>query len=303
MAFSESVTTGDERDGFLVVHGHAGEGLADIARRSDGVGVSIRALGIHINEAHLHGGERVLQFTVTGVAFVFEPFALGAPVDVLLGLPDVGAATGETEGFETHRLEPNIAGEDHEIGPGKFAAVFLFNRPEEAAGLVKVAVVGPAVEGGEALAAIPSAAASVTRAVGAGAVPGHANEERTVVAEIGRPPILRIGHERGEVLLHRSEIERLELLRVIEILLHRVRLGGVLVQDAKVELVRPPIAVGGAGACELTVVEGALGFGGHGFFKRIGAFRYERRAARAANIFDQTQTGQFVKSKKSPQSF
>ena len=267
VAFAESVTTGNERDGFLVVHGHAGEGLANVARRRHGVGVSIRTLGIHINEAHLHGGERVFEFTITGVAFVLEPFALGAPVDVFLGLPDVSAAAGETESFETHRLERDIAGEDHEIGPGKFAAVFLFDRPEEAAGLVEVAVVGPAVEGCEALAAIASAAASVTRAVSAGAVPGHANEERAVVAEIGRPPILRIGHERGEVLLHGGEVERLELLRVVEILTHRIRLRGVLVQDAKVELVRPPVAVGGAGACELTVVEGALGFGGHGFLK------------------------------------
>jgi hypothetical protein len=46
----------------------------------------------------------------------------------------------------------------------------------------------------------------------------------------------------------------------------------VLVQDAKVELVRPPIAVGGAGACELTVVKGALGFGGHGFLKGLELF-------------------------------
>jgi hypothetical protein len=46
----------------------------------------------------------------------------------------------------------------------------------------------------------------------------------------------------------------------------------VLVQDAEIELVRPPIAIGGAGACELTVVEGALGFGGHGFLKGLELF-------------------------------
>jgi hypothetical protein len=44
---------------------------------------------------------------------------------------------------------------------------------------------------------------------------------------------------------------------------------GVLVQDADVELIRPPIAVGCAAAGgfreELTMVEGALGFGGHKF--------------------------------------
>jgi DNA-binding LacI/PurR family transcriptional regulator len=34
-------------------------------------------------------------------------------------------------------------------------------------------------------------------------VPGHANEERAVVAEVRRPPVLRVGHQRDQVLLQR----------------------------------------------------------------------------------------------------
>jgi hypothetical protein len=52
----------------------------------------------------------------------------------------------------------------------------------------------------------------------------------------------------------------------------------VLVQDANIELVRPPVAVGRAAAggfCEeLTVIEGALGFGGHKLSRAL-IFIYE----------------------------
>ncbi len=119
------------------------------------------------------------------------------------------------------------------------------------------------------MAAISAAAASITRAVGAGAVPGHADEEGTVVPEIRRPPVLRIGHDGGDIFFQQGEIEALKFLCVIEVRIHRVRLRCVLVKDAKIELVWPPVAVGGAAACgfceELAMVEGALGFGGHKF--------------------------------------
>ena len=88
-----------------------------------------------------------------------------------------------------------------EVGPGDLAAVLLLDRPEEAARLVEADVVGPAVERREALLAAARAAAAVTDAIGAGAVPGHADEEAAVVAEVGRPPLLRVGHQRVQVLL------------------------------------------------------------------------------------------------------
>ena len=268
MAFSKGVAACDEGDGFLVVHRHAGEGLADVARGGERVGVAVGALGVDIDEPHLDCGEGVLEFAVAGVAAVFQPLFFGAPVDVLLGFPDVGAAAGEAEWFESHRLERDIAREDHQVGPGDFAAVFLFDGPEEAARLVEVGVVGPAVERGEALAAISAAAAAVAGAVGAGAVPCHPDEEWSVVAEVGGPPVLRIGHECGEVFLQRGVVEAGEFARVVEAGVHGVRLHGVLVEDVEVEGVRPPISIGwtcgGGLACGVAVVEGAFRFGAHG---------------------------------------
>ena len=113
----------------------------------------------------MHGGERVLKITVAGVALVRQPLAFGAPVDRLVGLPDILAPAAETERLEAHRLEGDVARENHQVGPGDFPAVFLLDRPQEPARLVEVRVVRPAVERREALLAGTGAAAAVADAV------------------------------------------------------------------------------------------------------------------------------------------
>src|SRR5271170_1077133 len=113
VGFAESVSAGDERDCFLVIHCHAGESLSDIARRGDWIRLSIRPFGIHINQTHLHGAKRLLKITIPGVALVLQPLAFRPPVNVLFGLPDVLAAAAKTEGLKSHRIEGNVAGENH----------------------------------------------------------------------------------------------------------------------------------------------------------------------------------------------
>ena len=163
-------------------------------------------------------------------------------------LPDVLAPAAEAEGLEAHRLKRAIAGEDHEVGPGDLAAVFLLDRPEQPARLVEVHVVGPAVEGRKALGAGSPAPAAVADAVGARAVPRHPDEEPPVVTEIGRPPVLRVGHQRIEVLLQGLQVEFFEFLSVVELLAHRIAHGRVLVKNLQVQLVRPPVPVRRASA-------------------------------------------------------
>ena len=126
VALAEGVAAGDERDGLLVVHRHAGEGLADVTRRRQRVRVAVRALRIHVDQAHLHGRERILQITRVHVAVgrvigrqhpaclldpfgamsialvAAKPLGLRTPVDVLLRLPDIGSAAAEAEGPEAH---------------------------------------------------------------------------------------------------------------------------------------------------------------------------------------------------------
>src|SRR5216684_671673 len=129
MCFAERVTAGDERNGLLVIHRHTGESLSDIPCRGYWVRLSIRAFRIHIDQAHLHSSERILKITVAAVALVRQPLALRPPENVLFGLPDVRAPAAKTERLKAHRLEGNVACENHEVGPGNLAPILLLDRP------------------------------------------------------------------------------------------------------------------------------------------------------------------------------
>ena len=230
-------------------------------RGGDRIRVAVRPFRIHVDEAHLHGAEGIRQLAVAAVALVTEPRGFRSPVDVFR-LPDVLAAAGEAERLEPHRLEGDVAGEDHQVGPRDLAAVLLLDRPQQPARLVEVGVVGPAAERRKAQLPGARAAAAVVDAVGARGVPRHADEERPVVAEVRRPPVLRVRHHRRDVLLHRSEIERLELVGVVERLAHRIARRVVRVEGVQVQLIRPPVAVRSAGVrCGR---ERALRFVAHG---------------------------------------
>ncbi len=274
MGFAEGVAAGDEGDCFFVVHGHAGEGFTDVLGGGEGVGLAVGSFGVDVDEAHLDGGEGFFEFAIAGVAFIPEPFSFGSPVDIFLRFPDVGASAGEAEGFEAHGFEGDVTGEDHEVGPGDFVSVFLFDGPEEASGFIEVGVIGPAIEWGEALGTVAGAAAAVTDAVGACAMPGHPDEEGAVVAEVGGPPVLRVGHEIAQVIFEGIEVEFFEFLGVVEGGAHGVSLGRVLVEDFQVELVGPPIAVGhgagGGGAGGGSAHDGALGDIGSGWVCGVG---------------------------------
>ncbi len=188
---AEGVAARDQCDGFLVVHRHAEERLADILRRRDRIRLAVRSLRIDVDQAHLHRAERFGEFAFAAVAFVAEPGAFRTPVQ-LFGLPHIGAAAGKSKRLEVHRFQGDVADQNEQIRPGQLAAVFLLDRPQQPARLVEVGVVRPAVERRKALLTSPGAATAVGDAVGAGAVPGQADEQSAVVTEIGRPPGLRV---------------------------------------------------------------------------------------------------------------
>ena len=242
VGLAERVSAGDERHRLLVVHRHAAERLSNVLRRGQRIRVAVRPLRVHVDEAHLNGRERILEVPVTAVALVAKPRAFASPVGVV-GLPDVLASAAKAEGLETHRLQGTVAGEDHQVGPRDLPAVLLLDWPEQPARLVEVHIVGPAVEGREALQAGPRAAATVVDAVRARTVPGHPDEERAVVPVVGRPPVLRRLHHLLDVLLQGTEVEGLELLGVVERLAHGVGRGRVRMEGLQVQLVRPPVPV------------------------------------------------------------
>ena len=165
---AEGVTTGHECDGLLVVHGHAAEGLADVTTGSNRVGVCVRAFWVDVDQTHLHCAERLHELSVAAVTLVVQPNRFRSPVDVLFRSPDILAATSEAERLETHRLESHVARQDHEVGPGERTTVLLLDGFEQSSRLVEVAVVGPAVEGSEALRSGGSATTPIVGAVGTG---------------------------------------------------------------------------------------------------------------------------------------
>ena len=268
VTFSKGVAACDESHCFLVVHGHAGESFADIACGGDGIGFSVRALGVHIDQSHLDGAEGLFQLPIARVALVAQPGGFRTPVDIVFRFPDVFATATEAEGFEAHRFEGAVASENEEIGPGELVAVLFLNGPKEAAGLVQVDVIGPAVERGEALVSGSGTSASVERAVGAGAVPGHPDEEGAVVSPIRGPPGFGVGHQGVEVLLDGREVQFFELCGVVEVPAHRVGQVGVKAEDLKIEAMRPPGVVRGGdgfGAGSGAAGKWAFGCGGHIF--------------------------------------
>ena len=95
-----------------------------------------------------------------------------------------------------------------------------------------------------ALLAATAAATTIGNAIGASGMPGHANKHRAVVPIVSRPPRLRVGHQGMQVLDHGIQIEGLEFFRIFEFIAHRIRQRGLLVQDFKVQLFRPPASVG-----------------------------------------------------------
>ena len=265
---AKGMTTGNERDGLLVIHRHPREGLTNVTRRGEWIRIAVGTLGVDIDQAHLHRSQRVFQFAIATVTLVGKPFLFHAPIDVFLRLPNVGTTAAETEGLEAHRIQRDIAGQNHQIGPRNFASVLFLDRPQQTTRLIEVAIVRPAVEWRKSLTTVTRTATAITGAICAGAVPSHADEERPVVSKVRRPPLLRVGHQSMQILLHRIEIKALELGAVIKTFAHRIGLGGVLMKNAQVELVGPPVAVGGAGRGGLTsgnlaVIERAFGFVGH----------------------------------------
>jgi hypothetical protein len=245
VGLAERVTTGDEGDRLLVVHRHPGERDPDVVGRGERVRTAFGALRVDVDQAHGHVAEgRVGQIEriLAGVALVAEPGVLRAPED-LLWFPDVLAAEAEAERGEPHRLERDVAGEHEQIGPGDLLAVLLLDRPQQAAGLVEVGVVRPAVQRGEALAPVTTTATPVLDAIGAGLVPRHADEQWSVVAVVGRPPVLRGGHHLDDVGLERLDVQAGERRPVVEVGAERVASRRMLVEDGQVQLVRPPVLV------------------------------------------------------------
>src|SRR5207302_1016240 len=80
VGLAEGVAASNERNGLLVVHGHAAERLPNVPGGGQWIRVAIGPLRIHVDQAHLHGAEGVFEHPVAAVALVPKPLVLGPPV-------------------------------------------------------------------------------------------------------------------------------------------------------------------------------------------------------------------------------
>src|SRR5271163_2873712 len=181
VGLAEAVPARDQCHRLFVVHRHATECLTNIPRRGDRIRIAIRPFRVHIDQTHLHCGERILQIAIATVPLVRQPLAFGTPENALLRFPSIGATAAKPVGFETHRFERNIARKNNEIGPRDFLAVLFFDRPKQAASLVEIDIVWPAVKGCESLLPGAGATAPVANAVRSSAVPRHADKEWSIM--------------------------------------------------------------------------------------------------------------------------
>ena len=107
MGFSHSVASCGQRDSLFVVHRHASESLANLGGSRERVRVSVHTLGVHINQTHLHGSERVLHGRRVVDALVAlvtggKPFLLRTPIGVFFRVPHIGTAKRKAERFQPH---------------------------------------------------------------------------------------------------------------------------------------------------------------------------------------------------------
>ena len=124
---------------------------ANVSRMSLGCGERIRlAVGpfrIDVDQAHLNGGERILQFPVAGVTLIAQPLAFRSPIDVFLRFPNVFATSSESKRLEPHRLQGAIAGQDHQVGPRNLSPYFCLIGHNNRRALSRLALSGQLLSG------------------------------------------------------------------------------------------------------------------------------------------------------------
>ena len=266
MGLADGVATGGQRRGFLIVHRHAGEGDAHLLGGVFRVRHTVHAFGVHVDQAHMHGRQRRIERVglldvLVALGCIAHELILGAPVDVLLRVPDVFTAKGEAIGVQAHILIGDGARQQDQVGPAQLVAVLLLHRPQQAARLVEVAVIGPGVEGGKADVAACAATAPVHHPVRPGGVPGEADHQAAVMTPVCRPPVLTFVQQGLHIRLHGVEIQRLHFLTVVEVGAHRVCLAVMLVQDVQIQRGRPPAGDRGASRGLAAMHHGAFALG------------------------------------------
>lgn len=141
VGLAKGVATGNQSNGFLIIHTHSAKGLTDIQSRGLGVRGTVGTAGINVDETHADSSKRALELRRTCgevraavvsnnvVSISGEHVLLGTPVDALIGLVGILTAEAKAVRGEAHVLHGSVTGKDEQISPGESAAILLLDGP------------------------------------------------------------------------------------------------------------------------------------------------------------------------------
>ena len=126
----EGMPSGNQRNGLVVIHGHPSECLTDVMGGSHRIRVCVGSFGVHVNEPHMGSPHLLFELSAFAVpVLVSKPFSFRTPVNVLLGLIDILTPSCKSVHGQPHGLVGDIPGQDQQVCPGEFPAVFLLDGP------------------------------------------------------------------------------------------------------------------------------------------------------------------------------
>src|SRR5690606_6438961 len=110
MRLAEGMAACDERNGFIVFHGHVAESQANIGSGGDWVRLAVRSFRVDVDQTHLGGGEGTFQAAFSVTPLIREPFFFRPPEDESR-FPGIDTTPGKPESLEAHVLKRDVAGE------------------------------------------------------------------------------------------------------------------------------------------------------------------------------------------------
>mmetsp|Transcript_79971 Transcript_79971/g.205737 ORF Transcript_79971/g.205737 Transcript_79971/m.205737 type:complete len:297 (+) Transcript_79971:598-1488(+) len=224
MNLAEGVPATDQGDGLSVVHAHPRERITDVGGAGRWVRIRTvlavriqrhRSFGIHVDQSHRCGAERLLALAVDLAGRVSLLVRAGAQVQAGGAVWVIDAAEAILADGATHGLDRDGPCRDEEVSPAELVPVLLLDGSQQCARMIQVGVVLPAGLRLETLAATTAAPTAISGAVGAGAMPGEPDEEGAIVPKVRGPADLGVGEEMLQILDQRPPIQLVQGLLVL----------------------------------------------------------------------------------------
>ena len=115
--------------GLFIVHSHTTKGFPNILGCGYRIRIPIRPFRIYIDKSHLHSSKWFFKVSIATISSIFKHVMLRAPINITSRLPYIFSSSSKTKGLESCRFQGDITSKYHQISPGYFTTVLLFNWP------------------------------------------------------------------------------------------------------------------------------------------------------------------------------